>query len=54
MRNILVAFLVFLCPLLRSDEGRFDPPLKGAYLGVSLGKTSRGLVVLRVEESSAA
>ena len=38
MRNLLLALLLLASPFLRSDEGRFDPPLKGAYLGVSLGK----------------
>ena len=54
MRNLLLALLLLASPLLHSDEGRFDPPLKGAYLGVSLGKISAGLVVLKIEDNSAA
>ena len=54
MRNLLLALLLLASPFLRSDEGRFDPPLKGAYLGVSLGKISAGLVVLKIEDNSAA
>ena len=39
---------------LYADEARFDPPLKGAYLGVELEKTERGLRVSAVKELSAA
>ncbi|MEC9351755.1 MAG: hypothetical protein VYD81_00430, partial [Planctomycetota bacterium] len=39
---------------LYADEARFDPPLKGAYLGVELEKTGRGLRVSAVKQLSAA
>ncbi len=39
---------------LYADESRFDPPLKGAYLGVELEKTSRGLLVKGVKALSSA
>ena len=54
MRNLLLALLLLASPFLRSDEGRFDPPLMGVYLGVSLGKISACLVVLTIEDNSAA
>ena len=39
---------------LYADEARFDPPLKGAYLGVELEKTGRGLRVVAVKKLSSA
>lgn len=54
MRILLFAFLALACPGLHADESRFDPPLKGAYLGVDLAQGSNGLLVTAVKENSAA
>ena len=54
MRHLLLLLLLLAHPLSRGDESRFDPPLKGAYLGVGLEETPAGLRISRVEEKSAA
>ena len=54
MRHLLLLLLLLAHPLSRADESRFDPPLKGAYLGVGLEETPAGLRISRVEEKSAA
>ena len=54
MRHLLLLLLLLAHPLSRADESRFDPPLKGAYLGVGLEETPAGLRISRVEEESAA
>lgn len=53
MKTIFL-LLSIAVPGLRADESRFDPPLKGAYLGVELEKTGRGFEVKGVKELSSA
>jgi len=54
MRHLLLILSLLAHPASRADEGRFDPPLKGAYLGVSLEEGAGGLRISRVEKNSAA